>query len=144
MAECLSQRRCLLAWNQTPVFLSSIAVTTSELPSATHTWGVEGKDLAYRMPSVFFFSQSTSEWPKNKSFLHAHMFIFTYWSYTFKSAYYKDKITLINFTIPWVKVSLYKFALHSFYSVEYLTSQVHFSHLEHRQCNDCRVQLIRN
>lgn len=81
---------------------------------------------------VFFsLNQQVSGFKINPS-LHTHKFTSTYLSYTLKSLYYyKDKITYINFTIPWVKVSLYKFitALHSFYSIEYLTSLAHFRYL---------------
>lgn len=90
------------ALDESTAFPSSIAVRTSEPPSATHTWGVEGNRIRLkRCIYVFFPYQSTSEWLQKKSF---YMLAFTYLSNIFKTMYYIGKITYINFTIHWVKV----------------------------------------
>lgn len=76
---------------------SSIAVTTSELPSVTHTWGVEGKcSTGFGLNGAYMCSldQQVSGFTINpffNTFIHAHKFTFTYLS--FKSVYYEDHFT---------------------------------------------------
>lgn len=105
---------------------SSIVVTNSELPSVTHTWGVEGKcSTGFGLNGAYMCSlnQQVSGFTINPFFIYL---------YTCSQVHFylpEFQKCVIWRPFHWVKVSLYKFitVLHLLYSTEYLTCQVNFS-----------------